>query len=235
MLRPACLAAVSASSQRACSSSDGSSPSQRATPAEAVCSRGVAARTRSMHVDRLAEAAVREHDRERAALEPRHHVDLAQLVAPQRGGLLDQPVALALAAQHVERAEVVEVEHRDRDRRARRGGRGRARAAAPPRTRAASRRRSARRSARASPCARAGRRARSRRRPARRAAAASPHAPSGTAVDRQLPDHDQHAADLAVAQHRLEQRRARAGRVDQRLRERRVRARVARRSSSRAR
>src|SRR3954454_10479697 len=47
MSRPAALAAASASMQRASRRSPGSSPSQRATPAEAVWPRGVAARTRS--------------------------------------------------------------------------------------------------------------------------------------------------------------------------------------------
>ena len=39
---------------------------------------------------------------------------------------------------------------------------------------------------------------------------------------RRAPDQDQHAGDLVVAQHRLEQRGARAGRLDQRRGERRV-------------
>ena len=44
----------------------------------------------------------------------------------------------------------------------------------------------------------------------------------GQRVQRALPDHDQHAGDLAVAQHGLEDGRARARGLDQRRRQRRV-------------
>ena len=44
----------------------------------------------------------------------------------------------------------------------------------------------------------------------------------GHGVDRVAPDQDQHAGDLVAAQHGLEQRRARPGRLHQRRRERRV-------------
>ena len=136
-LRPDDFAAASASEARSISSSAGSSPSQRATPAEAVWPRGVARAHAVEHLDRLAEPAARQDQPELDAVEPRQHVDLAQLAAPARAGLLDQAVALALAAQHVERAHVVEIDDRDRERRVRSGGPAPARAAAPPRTRAA--------------------------------------------------------------------------------------------------
>ena len=46
----------------------------------------------------------------------------------------------------------------------------------------------------------------------------------GDGVDRMAPDQDHHADDLVAAQHRLEQRRARARRLHERRRERRVAA-----------
>ena len=127
-----------------------------------------------------------------------------------------------LAAQHVEGAQVVEVEHGDGQRRLAAAGAGDlARQLLVPRAacRQAGQRVGQRERADARAQLRvldrdrglggehaehAGRRRRARRRPA------------------WLPDHDQHAGDLAVAQHRLEQRRARAGRLDQRRGERRV-------------
>ena len=69
--------------QRASSRSAGSSPSQRATPAEAVWPRGVTARTRSSTSQRLAEPAVGQDHAELGALEPGEQVDLAQLRAPR--------------------------------------------------------------------------------------------------------------------------------------------------------
>ena len=142
-------------------------------------------------------------------------------------GLLDQAVALALAAQHVERAHVIEVDHRERPaalslRRARASSRGssssntrrvtRPVSVSRQRQRAASRARSPACSIATAACAatqpqHAGRRLRQR-------------------LQRHLPDHDQHAGDLAVAQHRLEDRRAGARRLHQRRRQRRVVARV---------
>src|SRR4051794_29354710 len=56
------------------------------------------------HLDGLAEPAARQDESELDAFKARQHVDLAQLGTPARRGLLDEPVALALAAQHVERA-----------------------------------------------------------------------------------------------------------------------------------
>src|SRR6185369_12624921 len=64
------------------------------------------------HVERVAETAVREDDPEGRAAHAGERVDLAELAAPQRAGLLDQAVALALPAQQVEGGEVVEVEDR---------------------------------------------------------------------------------------------------------------------------
>src|SRR5215212_6469361 len=76
---------------------------------------GLAARRRRADaiedLDRGAEVTAGQDEREAAAAEPREQVDLAQLVAPQRGGLLDQPIALALAVQRVEHPEVIEVDH----------------------------------------------------------------------------------------------------------------------------
>ena len=124
-----------------------------------------------------------------------------------RGGLLDQPVALALALQHVERAEVVEVEDRDRDRvLAAPGARELARQLlvedAPGRDAGELVGQRERLHSRAQAGVvdgdggLGGEQAQHTRRPLRHG------------LDRQLPDHDQHAGDLAVAQHRLEQRRA---------------------------
>src|SRR3954471_18437345 len=59
------------------------------------------------HLDRLAEPAARQDQGELDPVQARQHVDLAQLGTPAGGGLLDQPVALALATQHVERAHVI--------------------------------------------------------------------------------------------------------------------------------
>src|SRR4051794_25750525 len=50
---------------------------------------------------RLAEPAARQDQGELDPVQARQHVDLAQLGTPAGGGLLDQPVALALATQHV--------------------------------------------------------------------------------------------------------------------------------------
>ncbi len=207
MSRPADLAAASASAQRASSRSAGSSPSQRATPAEAVWPRGVDGAHAVEHVARLAEPAVGQDHAELGALEPGDHVDLAQLRAPRGGGLLDQAVALLLAAQHVERAQVVEVDHRDRHRRLRAAGaRELARQLVVPRA------------ARAEAGQRIGQRERADARA--QLLALDRHRGLGgqqrehvgdrvgDRVDRVAPDQDQHAGDLLAAQHRLEQRRA---------------------------
>ena len=92
---------------------------------------------------RLAEHAAGQQHREASAFEAGEEVDVAQRARPGGAGLLEQPVALALAAQHVEGAEGVEVERSPRTWAARRGGSGRARAAARRRTSARSPGRSA--------------------------------------------------------------------------------------------
>ena len=142
------------------------------------------------------------------------------------GGLLDQAVALALAAQHVERAEVVEVEHRDRDGVIVAAGAGQlARELvlehAPGRDAGELVGERERLHARAQ----AGVLDRDRGLGGQQPQHARRRRPAPTSIG-QLPDHDQHAGDLAVAQHRLEQRRARRRGVDERLGERGVRARV---------
>ena len=209
MSRPAALAAASASMQRASSRSAGSSPSQRATPADAVWPRGVERADAVEHLAGLAEPAVGQDQAELGALEAGERVDLAQLGAPARGGLLDQAVALLLAAQHVEGAQVVEVDHGDGQRRLAAAGAGDlARQLVVPR--AAGRQ--------------AGQRVRERERADARAqllaldrdrGLGGQHAEHlrdrvGHGVDRVAPDQDQHAGDLVAAQHGLEQRRARA-------------------------
>ena len=76
---------------------------------------GLAARRQLAHpvddLDRLAEQAAGEQDAEAAAVQAAEEVDVAQRAGPGGARLLEQAVALALAAQHVERAEPVEVDH----------------------------------------------------------------------------------------------------------------------------
>ena len=81
-LRPDDFAAASASWARSISSSAGSSPFQRATPAEAVCPRGVAAADTVEHLDGLAQPAGLQDQRELDAVDARHEIHVTQLVAP---------------------------------------------------------------------------------------------------------------------------------------------------------
>ena len=224
-MRPDDFAAASASWARSISSSAGSSPFQRATPAEAVCPRGVAARTRSS----TSTASPSPQDGRISAnstpsmraTESTSRSSLRQ----RRRGLLDQAVALALAAQHVERAHVVEVEPGDRQRRVRAtGARDLARQLLlehPPRDQAGQligqrQRLDARPQARVL----------DRDRGLRRDQPQHARGGLGQRVQRPLPDHDQDAADLAVAQDRLEDGGPGRRRLDQRRGQRRMVARV---------
>ena len=111
-LRPADLAAATRRSAPAAARPAPRRPSapRRPTPSARAASRR--ARGRAPRPPRPARSSAGSTPNSPPS-KPREHVDLAQLAAPQRRGLLDQAVALALAAQHVERAQVVEVEHRD--------------------------------------------------------------------------------------------------------------------------
>ena len=140
-------------------------------------------------------------------------------------GLLDQAVALALAAQHVERAHVVDVDHREHERAvAAAGARQLARQLLVPH--AAGRQAGQRVAERERAHARAQPGVLDRHRRLRGEQPQHAGRGVGQRLERHLPDHDQHAGDLAVAQHRLEHGRAGAGRLHQRRGERRVRARV---------
>ena len=137
-LRPDDFAAASASWARSISSSAGSSPSQRATPAEAVCPRGVAAAHAVEHLDRLAEPAARQDQRELDAVEPRQRrrpraarSASARAVSLTRRSPSPSPRSMLNALMWSRSSDG------DRQRRVAHGGRARARAAAPPRTRAA--------------------------------------------------------------------------------------------------
>ena len=145
--------------------------------------------------------------------------------APARRGLLDQPVALALSAHDVERAHVVDVDHRHRQRRV-----------AAPRARQLARQLLVPGAAcgqagqrvgegeRAHPAAQ--RRVRDRHRRLRGEQPQHAGRRVGQRLERRPPDDDQHAGHVAVAQHRLEHGRARTGRLHQQIRQRRVAARV---------
>src|SRR3954470_10906678 len=91
-----------------------------AVPARRAGGGGLAARRRRAyaveHVDGLAEAAARQHQPETRVVQAGQQVDVAQLAAPQRRGLLEQPLALALALGQAERLERVDLEHGDRER-----------------------------------------------------------------------------------------------------------------------
>ncbi len=116
--------AASAPEARWRSSSAGSSPFHSATPAEAVCVRGVEERTRS----RTSIASESRQPGSSAAKRPpsrRARKSTSRSGSgPGGAGLLEQPVALALAAQHVERAQGVDVDDRQAQRRLAAAGAG---------------------------------------------------------------------------------------------------------------